>query len=51
MNNKNIYQHINIDEKDKPNAFSSGKSLWIGEEVKTLDQINNYYVKCLGSVT
>ena len=44
--NESIHQHIDILEKDKPNAFSLGKSLWIGEEVK-----NYYVIKCLGSLT
>lgn len=29
----NIYHHIDIKERDKPNKFSLGKSLLIGKEV------------------
>jgi len=28
-----IYQHVDIQEKDKPNKFSLGRSLVIGREV------------------
>ena len=30
---ENIYQHIDIQERDKPNKFSLGKTLLIGNEV------------------
>ena len=30
-----IYQHVDIMEKDKPNPFTLGKRLLIGEEVRT----------------
>ena len=30
-----IYQHIDIKEQGKKNAFSLGKSLWIENEVRT----------------
>ena len=30
---KNIYQHIDVREEGKENAFSIGKSLWIENEV------------------
>lgn len=36
----NVYQHIDIHEKGKVNAFSLGRSLWIGsEEFEDLDEI------------
>lgn len=36
----NIYQHIDIREEGKENAFSLGRSLWIGnEEFEDLDEI------------
>jgi len=35
-----IYQHIDVKEKGKINAFSLGSSLWIGgEEYEDLDEI------------
>lgn len=35
-----IYQHIDVREENKENAFSLGKSLWIGnEEFEDLDEI------------
>ena len=30
---ENIHQHVDIKERDKPNEFSLGKSLLIGQEV------------------
>lgn len=36
----NIYQHIDVREEGKANAFSLGRSLWIGgEEFEDLDEI------------
>jgi len=36
----NVYQHIDVQEKGKINAFSLGRSLWIGtEEFEDLDEI------------
>lgn len=36
----NVYQHIDVHEKGKVNAFSLGRSLWIGtEEFEDLDEI------------
>jgi transcription elongation factor SPT6 len=36
----NIYQHIDVREEGKANAFSLGKTLWIGgEEFEDLDEI------------
>ena len=36
----NIYQHIDVKEEGKANAFSLGKTLWIGgEEFEDLDEI------------
>lgn len=36
----NIYQHIDVREEGKENAFSLGQSLWIGnEEFEDLDEI------------
>ncbi|OAD54023.1 Transcription elongation factor SPT6 [Eufriesea mexicana] len=36
----NIYQHIDVREEGKENAFSLGRSLWIGnEEFEDLDEI------------
>ena len=41
----NIYQHIDILEKNKKNAFSLGQSLWIGkEEFEDLEEIISRYV-------
>lgn len=41
----NIYQHIDVKEEGKTNAFSLGKSLWIGsEEFEDLDEIIARYV-------
>lgn len=41
----NIYQHIDIREEGKTNAFSLGKTLWInGEEFEDLDEIIARYV-------
>jgi transcription elongation factor SPT6 len=35
-----VHQHIDVKEKQKENAFSLGKSLWInGEEYEDLDEI------------
>ena len=35
-----IYQHIDVREEGKTNAFSLGNSLWIGtEEFEDLDEI------------
>ncbi|CAG0924647.1 unnamed protein product, partial [Notodromas monacha] len=40
-----VHQHIDVKEKDKENAFSLGKSLWIGtEEFEDLDEIVARYV-------
>ncbi|XP_022911236.2 transcription elongation factor SPT6 isoform X1 [Onthophagus taurus] len=40
-----IYQHIDVREEGKENAFSLGKSLWInGEEFEDLDEIIARYV-------
>lgn len=37
---ENIYQHIDVREEGKENAFSLGRSLWIGnEEFEDLDEI------------
>lgn len=36
----NVFQHIDVQEKGKVNAFSLGRSLWIGtEEFEDLDEI------------
>ncbi|XP_044731246.1 transcription elongation factor SPT6 isoform X2 [Chrysoperla carnea] len=41
----NIYQHVDIREEGKANAFSLGSSLWIGgEEFEDLDEIIARYV-------
>ncbi|KAI6657054.1 Transcription elongation factor SPT6 [Oopsacas minuta] len=41
----NIYQHIDIVEKDKTHTYSIGKSLWINnEEYEDLDEILAMYV-------
>ena len=35
-----VYQHIDVREEGKENAFSLGRSLWIGnEEFEDLDEI------------
>jgi transcription elongation factor SPT6 len=35
-----IYQHVDVGEEGKENAFSLGKSLWIGDEqFEDLDEI------------
>jgi transcription elongation factor SPT6 len=40
-----IYQHINVREEGKENAWSLGQSLWIGnEEFEDLDEIVARYV-------
>lgn len=45
-----IYQHIDIREEGKANAFSLGKSLWIGnEEYEDLDEIIARYVTPMAS--
>lgn len=41
----NIYQHVDILEKNKKDAFSLGQSLWIGkEEFEDLDEIISRYI-------
>lgn len=41
----NIYQHIDVLEKNKMNAFSLGQSLWIDkEEFEDLDEIIARYI-------
>ena len=41
----NIYQHIDVLEKNKTNAFSLGQSLWIDkEEFEDLDEIIARYI-------
>lgn len=41
----NIYQHVDILEKNKKNAFSLGQSLWIDkEEFEDLEEIISRYV-------
>lgn len=41
----NIYQHIDVLEKNKVNAFSLGQSLWIEkEEFEDLDEIIARYI-------
>ncbi|KAK1116660.1 hypothetical protein K0M31_018202 [Melipona bicolor] len=41
----NIYQHIDVKEEGKENAFSLGRSLWIGdEEFEDLDEIIARYI-------
>ncbi|KAL1488885.1 hypothetical protein ABEB36_014678 [Hypothenemus hampei] len=45
-----IYQHIDVKEKGKTNAFSLGKSLWIGnEEFEDLDEIIARHVNPMAS--
>ncbi|CAH0563642.1 unnamed protein product [Brassicogethes aeneus] len=45
-----IYQHIDIREEGKANAFSLGKSLWIGnEEFEDLDEIIARHVTPMAS--
>lgn len=40
-----IYQHVDVREEGKENAFSLGQSLWIGnEEFEDLDEIIARYV-------
>ena len=40
-----VYQHIDVLEKGKINAFSLGSSLWIGtEEYEDLDEIMARFV-------
>lgn len=40
-----IYQHVDILEKNKKNAFSLGQSLWIGkEEFEDLEEIISRYI-------
>ncbi|KAF7265216.1 transcription elongation factor Spt6 [Rhynchophorus ferrugineus] len=46
----NIYQHIDVKEEGKSNAFSLGKSLWIAnEEFEDLDEIIARYVNPMAS--
>lgn len=46
----NIYQHIDVKEQGKTNAFSLGKSLWIGnEEFEDLDEIIARHVNPMAS--
>jgi len=33
---EDIYQHVDVKEEDKPNEFSLGRTLMIGNEVSTL---------------
>jgi len=45
-----IYQHVDIKEQGKENAFSLGQSLWIGEEeFEDLDEIIARYVNPMAS--
>jgi len=45
-----IYQHIDVREEGKENAFSLGQSLWIGgEEFEDLDEIIARYVNPMAS--
>lgn len=40
-----IYQHIDVREENKENAFSLGQTLWIGnEQFEDLDEIITRYV-------
>jgi len=40
-----IYQHVDVGEEGKENAFSLGKSLWIGDEqFEDLDEIVVRYI-------
>ena len=40
-----IYQHVDVREEGKENAFSLGQSLWIGdEEFEDLDEIVARYI-------
>ena len=42
---ENIFQHIDIVEKNKPHTYSIGKSLWINnEEYEDLDEILAMYI-------
>lgn len=46
----NIYQHVDILEKNKKNAFSLGQSLWIDkEEFEDLEEIISRYVYPMGN--
>lgn len=46
-----IYQHIDVREEGKENAFSLGQSLWIGnEEFEDLDEIIARYVSPMASL-
>lgn len=46
----NIYQHVDIVEKNKKNAFSLGQSLWIDkEEFEDLEEIISRYVYPMGN--
>ncbi|XP_014252442.1 transcription elongation factor SPT6 [Cimex lectularius] len=46
----NIYQHIDVREEGKENAFSLGQSLWIGnEEFEDLDEIIARHVNPMAS--
>lgn len=45
-----MYQHIDVREEGKENAFSLGQSLWIGnEEFEDLDEIIARYVNPMAS--
>jgi transcription elongation factor SPT6 len=45
-----IYQHIDVREEGKENAFSLGQSLWIGnEEFEDLDEIIARHVTPMAS--
>nr|XP_031850226.1 transcription elongation factor SPT6-like [Nomia melanderi] len=47
---ENIYQHIDVREEGKENAFSLGRSLWIGsEEFEDLDEIIARHVNPMAS--
>lgn len=46
----NVYQHIDVREEGKENAFSLGQSLWIGnDEFEDLDEIIARYVNPMAS--
>ncbi|XP_014608543.1 PREDICTED: transcription elongation factor SPT6 isoform X1 [Polistes canadensis] len=48
----NIYQHIDVREEGKENAFSLGHSLWIGnEEFEDLDEIIARHVNPMAAYT
>ena len=47
-----IYQHIDVKEEGKANAFSLGSSLWIGtEEFEDLDEIIARHINPMASLT